>query len=173
MYRGTIPAAWADQGPAHEAIREPEGPAAQRRSAAARLFEAKRPRGAGIAGGEIITPPHFRGTPRRFRSNRPSPGWFCASRERQTESPETITCDKLSGPTDQIGGLRPQAGHVPTEPSVPGMQISARIVMCLTADRAFLDDRGSSAPPTVRADRAVAGWVPIATPVIRQRQGRW
>lgn len=50
---------------------------AQRRSAAARLFEAKRPRGACAARGEIIAPPHFRGTPRRCRSTRPSPGRSC------------------------------------------------------------------------------------------------
>lgn len=76
MIRGTIPAAWADQGPAHEAPREPVRAAAKRRSAAARLFGAKRPRGAGAAGGEIIAPPHFCGAPRRSRSTRPSPGWL-------------------------------------------------------------------------------------------------
>ena len=120
MYRGTIPAAWADQGPAHEVTREPARAAAKRRSAAARLFEAKRPRGDCAAVGDIIAPPHFRGAPRRFRSNRPSPEWYCANGDRQPASIETINPNKLSDSTDQIDHLRPQNGHAPTEPSVPG-----------------------------------------------------
>lgn len=120
MYRGTIPAAWADQGPVHEVTREPAGP--QQSGGVRRRddLKAKRPRGACAARGEIIALPHFCGAPRRSRSYRPSPGWFC-SRGRGDRC--SLALEAIENIGDTSGGPVPSsprdAARAPPDYSIP------------------------------------------------------
>ena len=92
-----------------------------RRSAAARLLKAKRPRGACAARGEIIAPPHFCGAPRRSRSHRPSPGMVLRLRLRRRGRARRGGYREVRGAR---GGPAPRAAPFRAREAAQALQLS-------------------------------------------------